>query len=187
MRRLVVSLLVLAAIGGTVGISSAQKGLSSGADLDGIDRSQRIEEQKRRELEMPRKAGLEALQAQDFAAAEASFTTLLSKDPTTSDANYLMGLAQIGLKKWPEAKQYLEVAIKEEPKRPEPKLRLGISALMTGDIETAQTQRADLADLSSKCGSCPDAKKITDNIATLDRVIAAATKAATPAAPAPAG
>ncbi len=184
MRRLVVSVLLLAAIGATTGIASSQKGLSSGADLDGIDRAMRIEEQKRRELDAPRKAGLEALQAQDFAAAEASFTTLLSKDPTTSDANYLMGLAQIGLKKWPEAKQYLQVAITEEPKRPEPKLRLGIAALMTGDIDTATAQRAELATLSSTCGNCPDAKKITDGIATLDKVIAAATKAA---APKPAG
>jgi len=184
MRRLVVSILALAVIGGSIGIAGAQKGLSTGPDLDGIDRAARIEEQKRRDLEAPRKAGLEALQAQDFAAAEASFATLLSKDPTTSDANYLMGLAQIGLKKWPEAKQYLAVAVTEEPKRPEPKLRLGISALMTGDIETAKVQRAELATLSSTCGSCPDAKKITDNIATLDKVIDAATKAA---APKPAG
>ena len=187
MRRLVFSILVLAAIGGTTAIASAQKGLSSGPDLDGIDRSTRIEEQRRRDLDIPRKAGLEALQAQDFAAAETNFATLLSKDPTTSDAHYLMGLAQIGLKKWPEARQYLAVAVTEEPKRPEPKLRLGIAALMTGDIDTAKTQRAELTTLSATCGSCPDAKKITDNIATLDKVIAAATKAATPtAAPAPA-
>lgn len=187
MRRLVLSALVLAAMAASTGAAIAQKGLSTGPDIDAMDRATRIDEQKRRALEQPRKEGLEALQAQDFTLAEKKFTELLSFDPTTSDASYLMGITQIGLKKWPEAKQYLEVAIKNEPKRPEPKLRLGIAALMTGDIDTAKAQRADLADLSSKCGSCADAKKITDNIATLDKVIAAATKAATPAAaPAPA-
>ena len=35
MRRLVVSILALAVIGGTIGIAGAQKGLSSGPDLDG--------------------------------------------------------------------------------------------------------------------------------------------------------
>jgi predicted Zn-dependent protease len=181
MRKLIVSILLIGAIGAAPGMASAQKSLSAGMDLDAMDRSQRIAEQKRRDLEIPRKAGIEALQKEDFAAAETSFATLLSKTPTTSDANYLMGLAQIGLKKWPEAQQYLEVAVKEEPKRPEPKMRLGIAGLMTGDFGVTNAQRAELADLASKCGRCEDSRKITDNLATLDKVIAAANKAAAPA------
>ncbi len=183
MRRLVVSVLVLAAIGSTVSVSHAQPGLSTGMNVDGIDRARRIEEEKKRSLEAPRKAGLAALQAQDFASAETNFAKLLTFNPTTSDANYLMGLAQIGLKKWPEAQQYLKVAIKEEPKRPEPKLRLGIAGLMTGDFDVTNAQRAQLADLASQCGRCEDSKKIADNLATLDKVIAAANKAAASATP----
>lgn len=181
MRRVAISILVFA-ITASAGIASAQKGLSTGPNLDAMDNARRIEENKLRALEAPRKAGLSALQAQDFALAEQNFTKLLSFDPTTSDANYLMGLSQIGLKKWTEAKQYLQLAVAAEPKRPEPKLRLGIAALMTGDIDTAVAQRTELADLSAKCGGCGDAQKITDNIATLDKVIAAAKKAAMPAA-----
>ena len=182
MRRLFVSGLALAIIAAS-GVAHAQKGLSTGPNLDGMDNARRIEENRMRALEAPRKAGLAALQAQDFTTAEKHFTALLAFDPTTSDASYLMGLTQIGLKKWPEAKQYLEAAVKNEPKRPEPKMRLGIAGLMTGDFDITNTQRADLADLASKCGKCEDAKKITDNLATLDKVIAAANKAASPATP----
>ena len=183
MRNLVLSAAVLAVAMSTAGAAYAQKGLSTGPNLDGIDNARRIEENKMRALEAPRKAGLAALQAQDFVSAEKHFTELLSFDPTTSDASYLMGITQIGLKKWPEARTYLEIAVKNEPKRPEPKLRLGIAALMTADFDTANKQRADLADLSAKCGNCEDAKRISDSLASLDKVLAAATKAAAPKTP----
>lgn len=173
MRRLVVSILVLAAVGSVSGVATAQPGLSTGMNTDGIDRNRRIEEDQKRALDKLRKAGLEALQAQNFAGAEKSFGSLLEKNPTTSDANYLMGLAKIGLKKWPEAKQYLEVAIMEEPKRPEPKARLGVADIMVNDMEGAKVQRIVLADMAEKCNGCADAKKINDNLAMIDKVLAA--------------
>lgn len=173
MRNLAISILVLAAVGSVSGVATAQPGLSTGMNTDGIDRNRRIEEDQKRALDKLRKAGLAALQAQDFATAEKSFGSLLEKNPTTSDANYLMGLAKIGLKKWPEAKQYLEVAITEEPKRPEPKARLGVADIMVNDMEGAIAQRIVLADMAEKCNGCADAKKINDNLAMIDKVLAA--------------
>ena len=187
MRKLVVSILVLVAIGGPTAAAFAQPGLSTGMNTDGIDRNRRIEENQKRAVDKVRKVGLEALQAQNFAVAEKSFESLLEKIPTSSDAHYLMGLAKMGLKKWPEAKQFLEVAILEEPKRPEPKARLAVADIMINDMTGAATQRAELVGLQSQCaGACPDAKLIDANLAMIDKVLAAiAPKPAT--APPPAG
>jgi Flp pilus assembly protein TadD len=185
MTKLVVSILVLAAIGATAVETSAQPGLSTGMNVDGIERARRIEEDKKRALEAPRKAGLAALQAQDFATAETSFAKLVSMNPTTSDANYLMGLTKLGLEKWDEARTYLEVAVKSEPKRPEPKARLGVAYVMTGDSASARKQRDELVTMASTCGGCGDAKKIADNLAMIEKVLAAVAKPAV--APAPAG
>lgn len=176
MRRLVTSLLVLCAISAGAGAAIAQKGLSTGPNLDGIDNARRIEENRMRALEAPRKAGLEALQEQNFAAAEQNFTKLLSFDPTTSDASYLMGLAQMGLNKWPEAKLSLEAAVKSEPKRPEPKARLGVALVMLGDINAAADQHDALSAMANSCQRCPEAKTIADNLLMLDRILVAATK-----------
>lgn len=173
MRRLFVSMLVLAAVGVGAGVSNAQKGLSTGPNLDGIENARRIEENAMRALDKPRKAGLEALQAQNFTQAETSFTELLSKNPTTSDANYLMGLAKMGLKKWAEARTYLEKAIVAEPKRPEPKARLAVTYIMINEMDAAAKQRADLTALASQCtGGCTDGKRIADNIGIVDKVLA---------------
>lgn len=185
MRRLVVSVLVLAAIGGA-GIVHAQKGLSTGPNIDAMDNARRIAENKIRELDKPRKAGLEALQAQDFVEAEKKFADLVSRDPTTSDANYLMALALMGQKKWPEAKQYLDVAVVKEPKRPDPKARLAVASIMINDIPTAQAQRTELLNMKDSCGNCKDAGLIASNLAMVDKVIAAVNTPTT-AAPATPG
>lgn len=176
MRNLALSILVIAAVGAVTVPASAQRGLNSlsaGPNADGVENARRIEENKMRALEVPRKAGLAALQAQDFVLAEKSFTKLLSFDPTTSDASYLMALAQMGQKKWPDAKLSLEEAIKKEPKRPEPKARLGVADIMVNDMDGAMKLRADLAALASACGGCSDSKRIAENIAMIDKVLAA--------------
>jgi TolA-binding protein len=180
MRRLAISILVVAAIS-SAGAAFAQPGLSTGTRLrDGsvaaADNAFRVEQERMRNLENLRKAGLGALQEKDFAGAEKQFAKLLSFDPTTSDASYLMGLAQIGLEKWPEAKVSLEAAVKNEPKRPEPKARLGVAHVMLRDINSAADQHDALSALARECNGCPDQKTINDNLLMLDKVLVAATK-----------
>jgi TolA-binding protein len=178
MRKLVVSLLVLGAIGSAAGFAHAQKGLSTGANyrdgsMQAAENARRLEEEQLRRLSISRKAGLAALSSQNFVEAEKQFKELLSYDPTLSDANYLMGLAQMGQKKWDSAKTYLIVAVEKEPKRPDPKARLAVTAIMVNDIPLAQAQRAALVGMKDKCGGCPDAGLIAGNLAMVDKVIAA--------------
>ena len=188
MRRLVFSILILAAIGSATGMASAQKGLSTGPNLDGIENARRIEENAKRALEKIRKDGLTALQAQDYVKAEKTFGELLSKNPTTLDASFLMGLSKMGLKKWSEAKEAFQVAITQEPKRPEPKARLGVANIMVNDMEGAMAQRGELASMAANCSvGCADSQRIADNLAMIDKVLAAiAPKPAPAAAPPPA-
>jgi TolA-binding protein len=181
MRGLFLPVLILAAMGSAAGAAHAQPGLSSAPNLDGADNANRIAENARRKLDAIRKDGLEALQKQDYAAAEQTFGKLLAQNPTTTDANYLMALAKMGQQNWPEAKEFLENAVKQEPKWPDPKARLGIAYLRLNDTGSAAKQRAELAGLASKCNGCPDAARIADNLALLDRAIAAQKPKADPA------
>jgi Flp pilus assembly protein TadD len=184
MRGLLLSLLFLAVTGVMPGVLSgaadAQKGLSTGANLDGIDNANRIAENARRKLDGMRKEGVDALQKQDFAAADKIFTNMAAQNPTTTDAHYLLGIAKLGLQNWAEAKQVLEIAVKKEAARPEPKARLGVAYLRLNDTAGAMKQREELAGMGAKCNGCPDAPRIAENLALLDRAIAARTPVTPP-------
>jgi tetratricopeptide (TPR) repeat protein len=172
MRGLFLSALMFAAAGLMAGGATAQKGLSTGPNLDGIENANRIAENARRKLDGVRKDGIEALQKQDFAGAEKAFAKLVAQDPTLSDAHYLMGIAKIGLKNWADARQFLETAVLKEPTRPDPKARLGVTYVKLNELELAKKQRDELAGLSARCNGCPDAARITENLALLDRALA---------------
>lgn len=174
MRGLFLSALMLAVACSMSGGAAAQKGLSTGPNLDGMDNANRIAENTRRKLDGMRKEGLEALQKQDFAGAEKAFGKLAGQEPTLSDAHYLLGVARIGLQNWAGARQSLETAIQKEPDRPDPKGRLGVTYVRLGELDLAKKQRDDLAALSARCNGCPDATRIADNLGLLDRALAAA-------------
>jgi len=180
MRTQAVSILAMALLALSTGVAHAQPGLSGGNDLDAIDKAHRLDQEKQRDRDATRKNGLDALQAQDFTLAEKEFARLLSMEPTTSDANFLMGLAKIGLNKWPEAKASLQAAVASEPTRPEPKARLGVAHVMLGDINSAADQHDALGAMARACNGCPDQKAINDNLLMLDKILVAATKPKTP-------
>jgi TolA-binding protein len=108
-------------------LSPLSKGLWTRPDYDRIYAADRVDEFARRELVSLHKTATASLDAKDYAAAEATLSVLVDRDPTTTDARFLMGLAKIGLGKWSEARTWLEAAVKEEPARPEPKTRLGLT------------------------------------------------------------
>ncbi|MEZ6029092.1 MAG: tetratricopeptide repeat protein [Hyphomonadaceae bacterium] len=168
----------------------AQPGLSTKPNYDGVYNADRIDENQQRQLQILHDAATDALKAQDFAAAEATLAQLVKRDPTTMDANFLMGLAKSGLNKWDEARTYLEAAVKSEPKRPEPKARLGLAYMMLDDREGASRQRAELFKLDQSCmGGCSDAQWIAEGLALIDQALIspdAALASTLTASPAPA-
>jgi hypothetical protein len=151
------------------GAANAQEGLSTKPDYDLIDKAERVDENKRAALLVLRQNGVEALENKLYPVAEKIFSDLLLQNPTVTDANFLMGLTKIGLEKWAEAKAFLEIAVRAEPKRPEPKTRLGLTYIKLGDPAAAVKQRAELASLDRDCKKvCADSVWIADGLALLD-------------------
>ena len=168
------------------GLAHAQPGLSTKPDYDRIYAADRVDEYAARELEVLHKTAIEALDAKDYAAAETTLNQLVGRDPTTIDAHFLMGLARIGLGKWEDARASLEIAVQSEPKRPEPKTRLGLAYLKLNNAAGANQQRAELASLDAACKSaCADAAWIADGLVLLDQGLGAPGAPVLAASPAP--
>jgi hypothetical protein len=164
--------LLVAAMSGFAGAAQAQPGLSTKPDYELTYKSDRIDENTQRDLNQLQNHAVNALQAKDYAAAEVGLAELLRRGRTGSGANFLMGLAKIGLEKWDEAQPYLEAAVAEEPKRPEPKTRLGITYAKLNKIDAARLQRAALAGLDAECKrTCKDAAWIIEGLALLDEAL----------------
>ena len=187
MRALFLCLLFLASAGVMPGVISgaadAQKGLSTGPNLDGIDNANRLAENQKRKLDGMRKDGVAALQKEDFAGAEKIFARMADQNPTTTDSHYLLGVARLAQQNWTGAKEALEVAVTKDVNRPEPKALLGVAYLRLNDAAGAMKQREELAGLGAKCNGCPDAPRIAENLALLDRAIAARAPTGSSAAP----
>lgn len=165
------------------GAAHAQPGLSTGPDYDLIDKAERIDDNADNGLPQLRQQGLAALQAKDFATAEAAFSEVLRRNPSAVGASFLLGLSKIGLEKWDEARTALERAVIDEPDRPEPKTRLGLTYVMLQDAASARRQRDALIMLDSECeGTCKDAAWIKDGVAALDQALAPGVKARVSAA-----
>jgi tetratricopeptide (TPR) repeat protein len=153
---------------------SPLKGLWNAPDYEAIYNADRVDEYTRRELVGLHATAIEALNAKDYATAEKMIGELVSRKPTTTDSNFLMGLAKTGLGKWDEARTYLEVAVQKEPLRPEPKTRLGLAYVKLDNPDAAKQQRAQLASLDATCKrSCADATWIQDGLVLLDQALGA--------------
>lgn len=167
-------LVLLAALLASATLAHAQPGLSSGPDYDAIHQAGLAGENTERQLQALHSAATDALAAKDYASAETTLAVLVKRDPTTLDANFLMGLAKSGLGKWEEARTHLEAAVKSEPKRPEPKARLGLAYAMLSDRDGVNRQRAELVKLDEACKSaCSDATWIAEGIALVDQALSA--------------
>lgn len=163
---------------GLVGAAHAQPGLSTKPNYDAIYTADRIDEGAQVTLALLHQQAVTALQAQNYAAAELVLREMLQRKPPTPDANFLMGLAKTGLEKWDEARGFLELAVLSEPRRPEPKTRLGLVYAKFNRMDEAREQREALGELSVACaGTCADATWITDGLHTLDQALASATAA----------
>jgi tetratricopeptide (TPR) repeat protein len=113
--------------------------------------------------------GVAAMQARNFQVAEGIFDEVLRRNPTHAEGNLMMGTTKMSLGKWEEAKEYLEVAVKKNPKSPDPKSRLGVTLIKLGDIDGAMKQRADIEKMDKDCkGKCRNAEWIAGGLAMID-------------------
>lgn len=124
--------------------------------------------------------GVVALQAKNYAVAESIFKDVLRQQPKHADANFMMGVLKMSQEKWAEAKPFLDMAAKANPKSPDPKSRLGVTLIKLGDMEGAAKQRAELEKMNVACkDKCRNAEWIKGGLAMID----SATGPAPPPAP----
>jgi hypothetical protein len=156
------------------GAALAQPGLSTKPNYDLIYNADRIDEGGQADINRLHNDAVAALQAKDYAGAEAKLAELVKRGGAPADTSFLMGLAKIGQEKWGEARPFLETAVAVEPARPEPKTRLGLAHVMLGETAAAREQREALVRLDITCaGKCSDATWIADGIRTLEQALAA--------------
>jgi TolA-binding protein len=118
-------------------------------------------------------SGVSALKANDFALAEQIFGNVLRRKPASADANFYMGVAKMNLGEWEDAKKHLEIAVRNKPKHPDPKSRLGVTYAKLGDAAGASVQRAALEKMADTCKrSCKDfAPYIAGGIEMIDKAL----------------
>jgi tetratricopeptide (TPR) repeat protein len=144
-----------------------------GVDTNRFERGAELERGKTNPQAL-HKAGVAALEAGDFAEADANFTALVSKQPRNADANFLAGLAKFGLQDWEGARTYLEVASERDKRRPEPKTRLGLTLIQLGDLNAAIDVYRELEALNERCkGRCKDDEWIKQGIVELGGALSA--------------
>jgi Flp pilus assembly protein TadD len=121
--------------------------------------------------------GIDALEAGNYAKAETVFEKLLqypvisqTTDPTI---RFYLGVAEMNLGKWDEAKTHLKTAARRLRRLPDPKSRLGVAYAKLGDVDGANVQRAALVRMGEACkGTCKDSQFISDGIQMIDQALA---------------
>ncbi len=106
------------------------------------------------------RAGLHALQAQQYPDAISHFRAALRVTPNHAMTNYLYGLALIGNNDSGAARRPLERAVRDSATPPDAWLQLGLVYLQAHDREHAQDQLTALTAMLSGCGAtCGDERR----------------------------
>jgi tetratricopeptide (TPR) repeat protein len=106
-------------------------------------------------------AGVDALNAGNFAEAIRQLNAARRAAPTDGNINYVLGLAYIGSNEKEQAKGALERAVRDRDAPFQARLRLGLLSLELGDRETAVEQQTALQRLVDRCSgrNCDDARR----------------------------
>jgi tetratricopeptide (TPR) repeat protein len=117
--------------------------------------------------------GLEFLKAQNYKQAEKAFDDVLDVAGKDANANFMMGLAQIGQQDFGNARKYLRNAVKYDANHAMARGWLGAVEARQGDAGKAAEQKTALEALKATCaGACAEAANINAAIAQVDAAIA---------------
>ena len=128
--------------------------------------------------------GIEALKAQKFPEAKASFKKVLDVAPTDAATNFLAGMADAGLNDLKAAQKHYVKAVKAEKKLVDAHQELGVTYAKPWESDKAQAELAILQKLDQDCaGTCKDAKTIKDAIAAVQAALGAPAQASLQTSP----
>ena len=128
--------------------------------------------------------GIEALKAQKYPDAKASFKKVLDVAPTDAATNFLAGMADAGLNDLKSAQKHYERAVKADKKLVAAHQELGITYAKLGQRDKALAELVILQKLDQDCaGTCKDAKTIKDAIAAVQAALGAPAQASLQTSP----
>jgi tetratricopeptide (TPR) repeat protein len=122
--------------------------------------------------------GIEALKAQKYSEAKASFKKVLGVAPRDAATNLLAGLADAGLNDLKSAQKHYEKAVRADGNMIAARQELAITYAKLGQRDKAQAELAALQKLDQACaGTCKDAQTLKQAIATVQAALGAPTQA----------
>lgn len=106
-------------------------------------------------------AGVDALNAGNFAEAIRNLNTARRAMPNDGNINFVLGLAYLGAGDKEQAKSVLQRAVRDRDAPFQARLQLGLVSLDLGDRETAVEQQTALQRAIDRCGgrTCDDARR----------------------------
>jgi len=118
--------------------------------------------------------GIDALKAQNYSDAKASFSRVLDVAPRDAATNLLAGMADAGLNDLKAAQRHYEKAVRADGKLVMAHQELGVTYAKLGQRDKAQAQLTELQKLDTDCaGTCKDAQAIKDAIAAVQAALGA--------------
>ena len=124
------------------------------------------------------RSGVTALGENRFADAKKNFDHVLEMDAKNANANYLAGLARVGLKDNKGALRYFEKAVKYDDSLIGAHKQYGVALAATGQKDKAQAELDALKARAAKCGdSCPEAADLRDAISAITTQLGASPQA----------
>jgi tetratricopeptide (TPR) repeat protein len=120
--------------------------------------------------------GVEALQANDFAAASRAFGRVVDVAPKNAYAFYMLGLAKAGQQDLKAARKAYERAVKLDAAMVPARRELGVTLAKLGDPAKAQAQLDELKARDATCaGSCAQSADLKAAVGAVEAAIATPT------------
>jgi tetratricopeptide (TPR) repeat protein len=122
--------------------------------------------------------GVTALQESRFADAKRKFDHVLTAVPTDANANYLAGMARVGLKDSKAAARLFAKAIRYDDGLIAAHKQYGVALAAAGQREKAQTELDAVKAKADKCAeTCPQAAELKDAADAITAALAGAPQA----------
>lgn len=123
------------------------------------------------------RAGIAALQQDDFRKAEKHLKRVVRASPKNANAHYVLGMAQAGRDKHKNARKSFARALKLDPDMLTARRELGVTYARLGEADKAAEALADLQRRKAACGTCAKAAAIEQAIAAIETALAGGTQA----------
>ncbi len=118
------------------------------------------------------KKGVDALKAGQFDEAERAFGHVLEVNPRDANTHFMMGVAEISLQKFKDARGHLEKAVKYNDDLILAHMELGLTLAKLGEADKAKTVLDDLKKRATACAdTCPQAADLRTAVPTLETAL----------------